>query len=260
MVAKGYLENTKSKYNALSKLVVNMRYARTLPWDAMEDRARRVTDKKGYEDKDKFGQVIGDYLSKYSRCLVQGQEKYVELWIEKDALSRIYEEVAWPYCIRAVICRGYASVTFLNEFKERAEKAISKGQQPVILYFGDFDPSGIQMLEATKQTLEDDMGLWGIEFIRIALNPEQVSQYQLPHNFAAVKSSDTRSKRFIERFGYYGWELDALHPQVQEDLAKSAIESQFDMELFQEQKQIEKIERAKIEKFRQKFLVELKNL
>ena len=91
----------------------------------MEDRVRRVSTKRGEEDADTFiKKEMGLFLNGYSRCLVQGQENYVEVWVEKDALSRILEDVAYPYCIRTVTCRGYQSmekiIPGLNILEERA--------------------------------------------------------------------------------------------------------------------------------------------
>jgi len=226
-------------------LVKYMRLCDWLPWKALEDRVRRVSQKRGWPDHSEFVEAHMDaFLEGYERCYVQDQERYVELWTEKDALSLVFERVARPYCIRAVTCRGYQSVTFLDGFRRRAKAAMKQSQTPVILYFGDLDPSGVQMLEATKQTLEDEMGCCGVEYVRVALNPYQISN--LPNDPTAVKTSDMRYKSYIERFGNVAVELDALHPQTLQEMAVRAIESQFDMKRFQEQKEIEKMERKNL--------------
>ena len=164
LVAAGHLENTRSKYNDLSNLIKHMRLDEWLPWEVLEDRVRRVSEKRGWEDHNEFMEAhVDDFLEGYERCYVQDQKCYVEIWTEKDALSQVFERVAYPYCIRSVTCVGYQSVTFLDGFRRRARAAQNRGQIPVILYFGDMDPSGYQMLEAIKQTLEDEMDLWGVE-------------------------------------------------------------------------------------------------
>ena len=96
---------------------------------------------------------MGKYLGRYKRCRVQGQEYYIDTWCEKDALSQIFEDVAWPYCIRHTTCRGFDSATALRKFAERARDAISRKQWVVLLYFGDFDPSGLAAGDATQQSL-----------------------------------------------------------------------------------------------------------
>ncbi len=252
LVAAGDIKNTRSKYNDLSVVTKQMRLDGLLPREALEDRVRRVTAKRGFNDADDFiDRSLNHFLRGYSRCLVQGQEKYVELWCEKDALSAIFEDVAWRFCIRCVTCRGYLSVSFLNDYADRAEAAMGQGQTPVILYFGDLDPSGVQMLEASKQTLEDDLGVYGVEFVRVGLNPWQVEEYGLPVNPDALKMTDVRAKNYVRRFGEIAVELDALHPSILTDMARGAIENQFDMELMQAQREVEKADRAKIEVLRE---------
>ena len=98
LVAKNLIKNTRSRYNMLSDLIKYMRLDGLLPWDVIEDRTRRVSGKRGFNDPEEFiKQKLSCFLNGYSRYLVQDQENYVEIWIEKDALSRIFERVAWRY-------------------------------------------------------------------------------------------------------------------------------------------------------------------
>jgi len=251
----GDIQNTKSQYNMLSKLVKWMRVDNRMSWEVLEDRTRRMTDKRGWESIDLFLEDnLQWFLNGYERCLVQGQDKYIEVWTEKDALIRIFEDVVYPYCMRAVVCRGYQSVTFISNFCERAQEAIMRGQKPVVLYFGDLDPSGIQMLEATIETLENEMDLEGVEFKRIALNPEQVTKYNLPHDPTAAKKKDTRYKRYVRTYGTIAVELDALHPAQLTALIRSSIEAEIDGELFQEQRHQERVDRAQVTQLREKVM------
>jgi uncharacterized protein YlbG (UPF0298 family) len=259
LVAAGHIENTRSKYNDLSVLIKQMRLDDWLPWEVLEDRGRRVSDKRGWEDHREFLEAHIDwFLEDYERCYVQTQERYVELWCEKDALSQVFERVAYPYCIRAVTCRGYQSITFLDAFRRRAQAAMERGQHPVILYLGDLDPSGVQMLEATRQTLEDEMNLWGIEYHRVALTPEQVALFNLPYDPTAVKTTDKRYKSYVRRFGDIAVELDALHPKTHREMAVEAIESQFDMHLFREEMEVENMERERLAALKQRVMAELR--
>jgi hypothetical protein len=257
LVAAGFRGNTRSQYTDLSKLVKHMRLDNYLSWKVLEDRGRRVSRKRGWEDYQEFSEEeVEHFLEDYERCYVQDQERYVEIWCEKDALSRIFEDIAYPYCVRAVTCRGYQSVSFLADFRDRANAALSRGQTPVILYFGDLDPSGVQMFEATKQTLEDELEIRGVEYNRVALNLSQVQEQNLPHDPEAVKLSDRRYKRYVERFGFVAVELDALDPPDLEKIIKDAIESQFDMEAIREQMEIERQERERLAAIKKKVMTE----
>lgn len=102
------------------------------------------------------------------------------------------------------------------------------------------------MFESTQQTLHDEMGLNGVEYIRAALNPEQVQRFRLPHNPDAVKVLDRRTPAYIRQYGEIAVEVDALHPKTSQEMVINAIEAQFDMELFHQQKEIEKQELAQL--------------
>ena len=69
-----------------------------------------------------------------------------------------------------------------------------------MLYFGDFDPSGVEMLNAMKETLEGELDMPGITFKRIALTKNDIFNYHLPHNPDALKKSDTRAKKHLENY------------------------------------------------------------
>jgi hypothetical protein len=151
-----------------------------------------------------------------------------------------------------VVCRGYSSVTFIADFYTRAEKAIMSGKQPVVLYFGDLDPSGVQMLEATEETLEDELDLYGVEFKRIGLNPEHIEQYNLPADPTAAKSTDPRYEKYVEQYGTVAVELDALHPAALKKMIKQSIEAEIDMDSFEEQQEKETEDDDRLYEIREK--------
>ena len=253
LVSKGQVKNNKSNYNMLSKLIKWMRIDEKLPWDALEDRSRTLTNKRGYDNLGDFiASEMNLFLDGYTRCLIQNQDKHIEVWTEKDALLRIFKGVVYPFCIRAVVCRGYSSVTFISDFYKRAEKAIMQGKTPIVLYFGDLDPSGVQMLEATIETLEDELDLYGVEFKRIGLNPEHIKQYNLPVDPTAAKKTDPRYEKYVEQYGKVAIELDALHPATLKDMIRKSIESEIDMDLFEEQQDKEEEEDDRLDEIRDK--------
>jgi len=253
LVSKGHIKNTRSQYNMLSKLIKWMRIDEKLPWNALEDRSRTLTNKRGFDNLAEFiNQETFNFLHGYTRCLIQNQNKHIEVWTEKDALLRIFKEVVYPYCIRAVVCRGYSSVTFIAGFYKRADKAIMQGKQPVVLYFGDLDPSGVQMLEATVETLEDELDLYGVEFKRIGLNPEHVTQYNLPVDPTAAKVTDPRYQKYVQEYGNIAVELDALHPAILKDMIRQSISAEIDMDLFVEQREQEGEDEYKLDEIRDK--------
>jgi len=251
MVGKGYIENTKSQYQMLSALIKWARIEGYIPWEIIEDRVRAFHDFSGWETKEDFiGQELKGFLAGYRRDLLQTQEKYLETWIEKDALSSLFSKVCMGYTVPVVVCRGFSSVSFLNDFKERlARKA---GKAPVMLYFGDFDPSGVEMLEAMKITLGEELGVEDITFKRIALLRGDISTYNLPHSPFALKKTDTRARKHIARYGELAVELDALRPDILERKIKDAIEGEIDAGAFNKELRRANLELRKLKEIKAK--------
>lgn len=104
-------------------------------------------------------------------------------------------------------------------------------QYPEGTQFADF-PEDVR--QHYIQRLEDIRDAWGrLEIKRIALNYDQVEQYQPPPNPA--KQTDSRFERYVEETGLYdSWELDALEPTVLRDLIRNEIEAARDETLWEE--------------------------
>ena len=253
LVGKGHIENNKSQYVMLSKLLKWARIDRKIPWSDIEDRVRDYHGSYGWNNVDRYIKSEIESLFKYySRDLSQSQPNYIEIWIEKDALSSIFTNVARKYFVPVTVCRGFSSVSFLNDFKERLNM-YSNARPAIMLYFGDFDPSGVEMMEAMKITLQDELGLSDINFKRIGLLKEDIEKYKLPHNPDALKHTDTRAEKHVKKYGELAVELDALRPNILEQKIKDAIEAEFDMEAFEKEREIYSIEINKLTKCREKF-------
>jgi len=260
LVGKGYIENNKSQYTMLSTLLKNARIENLIDWSDMEDRVRVFNNYSGFEDEIDFINNENYYfLENYKRNLLQTQD-YIEIWIEKDALSTIFSKIAKQYTIPVVVCKGFSSVSFLNNLKDRASNC---NRKITMLYFGDLDPSGMAMLEAMQTTLIDEMNVSNIEFKRKALELEDVEKYNLPHNPDAVKAKDSRAKKYVEKYGDVAVELDALDPRVLEDKIEKAILDEIDIDKFATEKAIyldELIELKKLKDATTEFIINYKNV
>lgn len=234
LVGKGYIENKVSQYTMLSGLLKHARIDGYISWEDIEDRVRTYHDLTGWEDSGEYIRgSLKQFLTGYRRDLLQTQVIYPEIWIEKDALASIFTRVASPYTIPVVVCRGFSSVSFLNDYKQRLRYQGDK--RPVLLYFGDFDPSGVEMLRAMEITLREELLVEGIEFKRVALLKEDISRYRLPHSPEALKKTDSRASKHIEQYGELAVELDALPPAVLEEKIRTAIERELDMEAYRDE-------------------------
>ena len=208
LVGKDLIENNQNSYKRTCELIKNARMEGLLDWDVVEDRTRVFNENDGFTNTRHFIQNECEIILKgYRRDLMQNQPYYIEIWIEKDALSTIFQRIANQYTIPLMICKGYSSVTFLNDYYERA---IQRNQPLLILYYGDFDPSGQDMPRHYKEHLSE-RGL-DVMVEMGSLNYNQIMHYKLPNNPDALKMNDKRSKGFIEKYGHISVELDAMKP------------------------------------------------
>ncbi len=140
-------------------------------------------------------------------------------------------------------CRGYVSQSEMWNAALRLSKYIRKGQSPIVIHLGDHDPSGIDMSRDIKERLEM-FAFQGIEVNRIALNMEQIEKYNPPPNPA--KMDDTRYIGYVDIYGENSWELDALDPEVLEQLISDTISKLLIKERWENSKKLENIEKEYI--------------
>jgi len=258
MVSRQYYENTQSQYVMLSGLLRDARIAGLISWDVIEDRVRFYHDLSGWHDCGQFVRAhVKAFLEGYNRDLMQTQNVYLEIWIEKDALSSFFIKGARPYTVPVVVCRGFSSVSFLNDFRNRI-KSYAQDRSPIMLYFGDFDPSGLDMLRAMEHTLVDDFGLDTLTFKRIALLESDVDAYRLPHNPSALKRTDPRARKYIATYGELAVELDALPPDVLEQKIHRAILDMVDQTTFNVERKRQQRELNKLKKIKKTILNNIK--
>lgn len=165
-----------------------------------------------------------------------GGSKYrVEVWIEKDALKGIFERVCDSLQVPLFSCRGYTSQSEMWVAAQRMKRYTRNGQKPMILHFGDHDPSGLDMTRDILDRLQMFMG--GVIVSRLALNYDQIEQYAPPENPA--KLDDPRATSYVDQFGYSSWELDALDPRTLSALVRSEVENYLDVDAWEEAKRVE---------------------
>jgi hypothetical protein len=75
-------------------------------------------------------------------------------------------------------------------------------------------------------------GWGGIEVNRIALNMDQIEEYEPPPNPA--KFTDSRAEKYVAEYGTQSWELDALPPDVLDTLITDHIDRYVDIDLYNE--------------------------
>lgn len=218
-VSRGLIPNNQKQYNRLGNVINDARLAGMVDWAAIVDRTRKIQINGHWDNPE---DIIRESADCYAIDTRETQETYIEVWIEKEALAGVLEKACEPLDVPYFSCRGYVSQSAMWRASRRigSQLAMATRKRAVILHFGDHDPSGIDM----TRDIDDRQCLFGeeVEIKRIALNMDQVEQYNPPPNPA--KLTDSRCGSYIEKYGDKSWELDALQPQTITQLIQQNID------------------------------------
>lgn len=230
LVAGQVIPNSTSSYQKVVKALVYARKQGMVDYDDIEDRTREVhqVDTEEYKSAPDYFNGYLDYIKKldeyYTMPLWWNQPVKLQVWVEKQALSSLFQAVTDKWGVDLVVCRGYPSLTLLHEASEILID--EDGKELEIIYFGDFDPSGADIERNVGDSLGDDFGVvMNIE--RVAITRGQIDKYKIPP--APAKTSDSRYNGFVEREGV-AWqvELDAIEPKMLQGMIEKAILGHYD--------------------------------
>lgn len=238
LVTKNIIANRKEEYSKLSSTLTNARLSGLVDWNAIEDRVRHP---ERHAQWDSIQDLVDSAVWSYRSPRWDRQENYVELWCEKDALHSIIQPITDDLHVTLMVNRGYSSSSAMYDSAKRFLAQQRKAQRE-ILYLGDFDPSGEDMV----RDIDERMRMFGVhvKVHKIALTIEQVRKYNLPPNPAKI--TDPRAGDFISRYGDKSFEVDALPPQVLMEVVREAIEDLMDFTEYDRCKITEDKEKKKL--------------
>jgi hypothetical protein len=227
-VSKALIENTQKSYNRLGSIINDARMAGYIDWMAIEDRTRNV--QRNYHNTDP-GQAVEDALHHFMLDHWADQPYRVEVWIEKEALIGVIAGICENLDVPYFACKGYVSQSEMWMAAQRFNHFRKGGQKVVVIHLGDHDPSGIDM----TRDIEDRQTLFGIRgkdtiIERIALNMDQIEQYNPPPNPAKI--TDSRAEGYIDKYGEWSYELDALDPKTLRTLISDTVRKYRDEDIY----------------------------
>lgn len=248
LVTKNVVPNVERSYKNLSALVTDARMAGKMDWSAIEDRVRVPREPPEWAS---IQSIVNSALHSFRLPRWEGQEHYVELWVEKDALAGVLEPLALEHHVTLMVNRGYSSASAMYEAAARFVREADGEKSMTLFYLGDHDPSGEDMVRDVR----DRLATFGaeVDVQKIALTMEQVRQYNPPPNPA--KTTDPRAADYVAKHGRQSWEVDALPPQVLARIVRSAIGSVLDRDKMDEVVEREEKGKAALKKAAEKITV-----
>lgn len=267
-VSRDLIPNTPRSYQNLTSMLTDARYAGLISWDAIEDRGREADVPNEWDSVD---DIVDAAVNQFRLPRWKDQPKYLELWVEKQALAGVLAPIARRAHVPLMVNKGYSSASAMKAAAERMLEAVgadgvevvcgncntfvddreaskcngcgAKGEivarataggevpddgfdkEVVVLYLGDHDPSGEDMVRDIRDRLAE-FGVPNLRVDKIALTMAQIRRFKPPPNPAKV--TDSRAKGYIEKFGDQSWELDALPPRELNRLVENAIRGSVD--------------------------------
>jgi len=188
-----------------------------IPWPWVVDETRDPEcGWVGWENPEAFRKYA---LGTYRRDHWSYQSKHVEIWSEKGTVRGTIDPVLQEFGIAFRVLHGYASATAIHQ---AARESGESDKDWLVLYVGDWDPSGLHM---SQEDLPDRLEEYGgtIDIRRVALTQADVQDPALPSFAAETKRGDPRWRWYRDHYGEHCWELDALSPIILRDRLAAAI-------------------------------------
>jgi hypothetical protein len=244
LIASMGTDDTKRVSNAS----VTARERGWLPWGWIVDGTRQEERVATWDDPTAYGRAV---MRSYRRNKWVAQPRHICVWSKKNTVEGTLRPVLEKYEVPFQVLHGWSGATPVHD---AAEANLCREQDTLILYVGDYDPSGMYMSEmdlpkrlarySTNNPGDRNIDLgWArrvleaarLEIRRIALTTADTVALGAATRFPAAskkgdskKKGDSRYGWFVETHGHWCWELDALSPAILRDRLERAIVDELD--------------------------------
>jgi len=238
VVSRGVIAKTEAEYQrTVCRLCAEMRRSGDLPYGWLADRTRMIRRPRTFAS---IEQALRDCAQTYRRRLWDDAATVPEIWCEKDAIAGVLIEETLQWDVALMSCRGYPSMSFLYEAAEAINARAAEDQHTVIYYFGDHDPSGVDIDRFVPQGIgEALLRLWEdnatpdlaldafaevATFQRVAVLPAQITSMQLQTRPTKRNQHDYRARSFQGN----SVEVDAIPARTLRSLTTRCTEQHVD--------------------------------
>ena len=236
LFTQGLIDSMATKETQrVSRVMTEMRECGALDWTLIVDGSRSVDRAAVWRDP---SEIVDAAVRTYRRNYWQDQPTLVEVWSEKSTVQGVLAPVLDDLGVTFRVMKGFGSFTAVRQAAEDSND-VPDDRDAIVLYIGDYDPSGLYMSEVDLPARLDRYGSrW--EFQRIAVL--EADTRDLPSFDASTKSGDVRYSWYASRFGTRCWELDAIDPNDLRERVREQIETRLDLVAWEHAKAIEAAE------------------
>jgi hypothetical protein len=217
-VAKLIASMSTRDMQSVYRLLKEAREEDIIPWNWIVDETRSMELPATWDNPEAF---IRETRNSYRRDFWIHQPKRIQVWSEKGTVRGVLGPVLDNYGVGFMPVHGFSGATAVHDVAEDDD-----GRELIILYVGDWDPSGLCMSEVDLPKRLDKYGGDHVELRRIALVKNDLDG--LPGFPAADKKKDPRYKWFVANYGNTCWELDAMDPNTLRARVEDAIKDEIE--------------------------------
>jgi hypothetical protein len=192
----------RSEMQRVYRLLKEAREQGLIPWEWIVDETRSLERTSTWANPTEYAKCVA---RSYRRNFWDQQPTRCAVWSEKGTVRGVLAPVLDRYAVGFRVMHGFSSATAIYDVCQDDD-----GRGLVVLYVGDFDPSGLFMSEEDLPKRLADYDGHHVTLKRIALTREQVDG--LPPFPATDKRKDPRYRWFRTNYGDRCWELDAMDP------------------------------------------------
>lgn len=228
LVTQQLIESNVKNYHVIVRLLTKMRLSGFVSFDWIVDDTRHPEKTPSWNN---IKEILLAAVNQYRSDWQVDQPLYVEVWLEKRSLRRIFYSTTNRHDVFLCVGGGYQSLDMIKSAAQRMIQRAKNGQTSVILYFGDMNASGKDI----PRDIITRMKMLGVsvQLKEIALTEEQILTYNLPTN--PLKKTDKRSRWFQSKYpnAKGSVELDALPPETLRMILKTSLREHLDLEKLQ---------------------------
>lgn len=246
-VSRGLIENSQKSYSRIGDLVSAGRLSGLIDWNMIVDRGRvSVANTHWISPAD----IVDAAARQYEIDKWEDQPNHIEVMVEKQALEGVLMPVCRELDVTFRANKGYTSQSMMYRLGKELAEIRRQGKDIHVLYFGDHDPSGIDMDRDVQERIALFSGT-AVAFERLALKYAQVQVLNPPENPA--KLTDSRAKEYVKVYGTSSWELDAVEPKELARLVEAAVVNLRDESLWKDALERENDMKAELTRFAEDY-------
>jgi hypothetical protein len=200
------------------RLLKEARERGRIPWHWIVDETRRIERVSTWDDPADYARTVA---RSYRRDFWNQQPIRIIVISEKGTVRGVLRPVLDRYAVGFQVMHGFGSATSVHDICQGNDS-----RPLIILYVGDYDPSGMFMSEADLPARIAKYNGTHVTLKRIALTRQQVNG--LPSFPATDKRTDPRFAWFVQHYGRRCWELDAMDPRDLRACVKQEIKKLID--------------------------------